>query len=159
MTATPPIGADVPANATPDAGPVAPATRPITYDDLSHLSAYVHSAGPLVVREPHPVPDRGAQRFNNLQSKIERDQHDRDMADRDAYRDQRDHFARCAFFLAASWAGASVALVILSGLPAENHMHLVISDSVLIASMGGAFVSVIGLFGLVLKGLFPGGQG
>lgn len=77
-----------------------------------------------------------------------------EMAERRADQAQREQYAHASFVLVAVWSVVCVALVVLDGLPDDNRWHLSIDQPVLIALVTGAFVNVLGLFGIVLHGLF-----
>jgi hypothetical protein len=86
--------------------------------------------------------------------------------------DARKKYANRAFWIVACWLMAILAIIFLQGffghmpltvsitgcgvtLSASNPMFFFLSDSVLIALIGGTTASVIGILGFVMKYLFP----
>jgi hypothetical protein len=83
------------------------------------------------------------------------DRHNRDMADRDAARDQRRLYAKCVFALVCAWIVAIYALLIFQvfGL-AVTPSYKPLSDGVLIALISSTTVNLIGTLIIVLKYIF-----
>lgn len=67
------------------------------------------------------------------------------------YRGLRDKYARRVFIFMCIWSGFVFAILITKGLSAR---HFTLSDTVLTTLVGGTTVSVVGLVGFMMQGLF-----
>ncbi len=82
--------------------------------------------------------------------------HEKDLEDQRSARKMRENFANSAFKYLSGYSISCLFLLFFEGIsiPRNVYIHFNISDNVLLALVGSTAVSVLGLVGIVLSGLF-----
>ena len=124
-------------------------------DDLKQALEQLEDSVVVPATATAIVPVEDAQKSFDDEKHFYADRHNRDMADRDAARDQRRLYAKCVFGLVCAWIIAIYALLIFQVFGAVmTPLFRPLSDGVLIALISSTTVNLIGTLIIVLKYIF-----
>ncbi|HEX4155747.1 MAG TPA: hypothetical protein VHY48_09050 [Acidobacteriaceae bacterium] len=117
--------------------------------------ALVRLADSVVVPQVEATPVEDTQKSIDDEKRFLSERHERDMADRDAARDQRKVYAKCVFVLVCAWITAIYALLLLQVFGTRiTPAYRPLSEAVLIALVSSTTVNLIGTLIVVLKYIF-----
>lgn len=131
--------------------------RENTWEDmLSQLQNIKRGNAKELQNVGYSLKNEAEQQEKQEEQSYENKKHTEDIADRQQNRIERKKYAKSVYRLIIGWLIGIFVLILLAGTGTtfgSAFFHL--SDTVLLAMIGGTTVNVLGLFVIVMRHLFP----